>query len=401
MNIVVINSGSSSLKFAVYQAREAQSQTQTLDALTLCVHGHFSGIGSQGREAVSLHDACGGELPASVLAPAATHSAALASLMAWLETDQRKATVIGHRVVHGGCHYRVPIEVTTEHLEALSQLNSLAPLHQPHGLAPIKHLLQRHPEVVQIACFDTAFHAEQPAMARHFALPRELTEKGIIRYGFHGLSYDYISRVMKGYLPDEANKKRVIVAHLGNGASLCALLDGRSVASTMGFTALEGLPMGTRSGSIDPGVVLHLMQQEGMSPKEVEALLYQRSGLLGMSGISGDVRELLESSAPEAWEALSLYAYRIAREIGSLAAALGGLDQLIFTAGVGENAAYVREQIIKQCAWLGLALDHSANAVNATCISSADSKVGAWVIPTDEARMIAWYCVQSMHSRSV
>lgn len=399
MQIMVINSGSSSIKFGLYLAHN--EAPLTLDALTLKVEGHFSGIGSRGREAVHLNDAQGNDLSLNDLAPSTSHGEALSSLMAWLEADKNGSiAVIGHRVVHGGRDYQAPIKVTAEHLDALGGLNSLAPLHQPHGLAPIIHLMQRYPEVAQIACFDTAFHAEQPNVARHFALPRELTQKGLIRYGFHGLSYDYISRVLDNYLPEEASKKRVIVAHLGNGASLCALQNKRSVASTMGFTALEGLPMGTRSGSVDPGLVLHLIQQEGMTPEEVETMLYKRSGLLGVSGISGDVRELLESNAPEAEEALSLYAYRIAREIGSLAAALGGLDQLIFTAGVGENAAYVREQVVRQCAWLGVALDSEANDRNSHCISPADSPVGAWVIPTDEARMMAWYCAQFMRQYS-
>jgi len=396
---MVINSGSSSIKFALYLA--PNEAPLTLDALTLKVEGHFSGIGSRGREAVHLHDAQGKILSLDGLAPSATHEEALSSLMAWLEAGENGSlAAIGHRVVHGGRDYQAPIKVTAEHLGALSELNSLAPLHQPHGLAPIKQLVQRYPDVAQIACFDTAFHTEQPSVARHFALPRELTQKGLIRYGFHGLSYDYISRVLDSYLPEEASKQRIIVAHLGNGASLCALQNRHSVASTMGFTALEGLPMGTRSGSVDPGLVLHLIQQEGMSPEEVETMLYKRSGLLGVSGISGDVRELLESDAPEAEEALSLYAYRIAREVGSLAAALGGLDQLIFTAGVGENAAYIREQVVKQCAWLGVALDSSANALHAARISPACSKVGAWIIPTDEARMMAWYCAQFMRQCS-
>ncbi|UXZ55446.1 acetate/propionate family kinase [Halomonas sp. 7T] len=399
MQIMVINSGSSSIKFGLYLA--PNEAPLTLDALTLKVEGHFSGIGSRGREAVRLNDAQGEALSLGGLAPSATHEEALSSLMAWLEADENGSiAAIGHRVVHGGRDYQAPIKVAAEQLDALSELNSLAPLHQPHGLAPIKQLVQRYPDVAQIACFDTAFHAEQPSVARHFALPRELTQKGLIRYGFHGLSYDYISRVLDSYLPEEASKQRIIVAHLGNGASLCALQNRRSVASTMGFTALEGLPMGTRSGSVDPGLVLHLIQREGMSPEEVETMLYKRSGLLGVSDISGDVRELLESDAPEAEEALSLYAYRIAREIGSLAAALGGLDQLIFTAGVGENAAYIREQVVKQCAWLGVALDSSANALHAARISPACSKVGAWIIPTDEARMMAWYCAQFMHQRS-
>lgn len=399
MQIMVINSGSSSIKFGLFEAPDAGPLP--LEGVVLQVEGVFSGIGSPGREAVRLKDGHGNLMPIDGLLPASTHLDALTALIAWMEADSaHPIAAIGHRVVHGGRDYQMPIKVTSSHLAALSELSSLAPLHQPHGLAPIEHLMQRFPDVAQIACFDTAFHAEQPSVARHFALPRELTQKGLIRYGFHGLSYDYISRVLDDYLPFDECKERVIVAHLGNGASLCALHNKRSVASTMGFTALEGLPMGTRSGSVDPGLVLHLIQQEGMSPEEVEAMLYKRSGLLGVSGISGDVRELLESGAPEAEEALSLYAYRIAREIGSLAAALGGVDQLVFTAGVGENAAYVREKVITQCEWLGVALDRDANAGNEYRISSAHSTLGAWVIPTDEARMMAWYCAQHIREHS-
>ena len=246
----------------------------------------------------------------------------------------------------------------------------------------------------QVACFDTAFHAQQSDVVRRYALPRELSDRGLLRYGFHGLSYDYIQRVLVDYLPPEAPRGRVIVAHLGNGASLCAMHNGQSVSSTMGFSAVEGLPMGTRSGSVDPGLVLHLLDHEGMSSAEVSDLLYRRSGLLGVSGISGDMQVLLASNAAEADDAIELYCHRIAHEIGGLVADLGGLDQLIFTAGIGEHAAEVRARVVQRCAWLGAELDTDANTQHGPCITTSSSRLGAWVIPTDEARMIAWHSIQ-------
>lgn len=387
-HILTLNSGSSSLKFALYP----QTGAESLDTLTPRYRGKFTGLNG-GTPRLTLQDGEGrtvamgmGELPARLELPGAT-----ARLLRWLDDlPDLSLAAVGHRVVHGGRDYHHPVALTPEITAALSELEPLAPLHQPFCLAPVASLAERYPDLPQVACFDTAFHADQPEVARHFALPRELTERGLIRYGFHGLSYDYINRVLPKHL-GEARRERVIVAHLGNGASLCAIHDGTSVASTMGFTAIDGMPMGTRSGSLDPGLVLHLIQQEGMSVDEVTELLYKRSGLLGVSGISGDMRELLESPAPEAHEAVALYAYRAVREIGSLAAALGGLDQLVFTAGIGERAAPVREAICRGCEWLGLALDADANRRDARRISSADSRVGAWVIPTDEERMIAWY----------
>ena len=387
-HILTLNSGSSSLKFALYPLAGADS----LDTLSPRYRGKFSGLNG-GKPRLTLKDGEGnpvdvdmGELPERLELPDAT-----ARLLRWLDDLPDLAlAVVGHRVVHGGRAYHRPVLLTPEIIDALSDLESLAPLHQPFCLAPVAPLAERYPELPQVACFDTAFHADQPEVARQFALPRELTARGLIRYGFHGLSYDYINQVLPHHLGD-APRERVIVAHLGNGASLCAIHDGTSVASTMGFTAIEGMPMGTRSGSLDPGLVLHLIQQEGMSVEEVTELLYKRSGLLGVSGISGDMRELLDSPAEEAREAIELYAYRAVREIGGLAAALGGLDQLVFTAGIGERAGPVREAICRGCEWLGLELDPDANRRNASRISTADSRVGAWVIPTDEERMIAWY----------
>ena len=387
-HILTLNSGSSSLKFALYPLAGADA----LDDLSPHYRGQFSGLNG-GTPRLTLKDGAGsplevdmGELPERLGLPGATER-----LLGWLDgLPELSLAAVGHRVVHGGQEYHRPVLLTPEITAELGELEPLAPLHQPFCLAPVAPLAERYPDLPQVACFDTAFHAGQPDVARRFALPRELTERGLIRYGFHGLSYDYINQVLPAHLGD-ASRERVVVAHLGNGASLCAIRHGKSVASTMGFTAIEGMPMGTRSGSLDPGLVLHLIQQEGMSVEAVTELLYKRSGLLGVSGISGDMRELLASSADEAREAVALYAYRAAREIGSLAAALGGLDQLVFTAGIGEHAGPVREAICRGCEWLGLELDPSANDRDARCISTADSRVGAWVIPTDEERMIAWY----------
>lgn len=387
-HILTLNSGSSSLKFALYPLESADA----LDTLTPRYRGTFSGLNG-GTPKLSLEDDEGqpvdvdmDDLPDTLDLPGA-----IERMLRWLDSlSELSLAVVGHRVVHGGRDYHRPVALTSEITAALKALESLAPLHQPYCLAPVEPLAERYPDLPQVACFDTAFHAHQPDVARHFALPREMTERGLIRYGFHGLSYDYINQVLPRHLGD-ARRERVIVAHLGNGASLCALRDGTSVATTMGFTAIEGMPMGTRSGSLDPGLVLHLIQQEGMDAEEVSELLYKRSGLLGVSGISSDMRELLESDAPEAREAVDLYTYRAVREIGSLAAALGGLDQLVFTAGIGENAAPVREAICQGCEWLGVTLDAEANRQGARRISQAESRVGAWVIPTDEERMIAWY----------
>jgi acetate kinase len=270
----------------------------------------------------------------------------------------------------------------------LERLVPLAPLHQPHNLAPIRTLLERSPELPQVACFDTAMHRSNPAVAQMFALPFELTESGVRRYGFHGLSYEYIASVLPRFDARAAQGKTVVL-HLGNGASMCALQAGRSVASTMGFTAVDGLPMGTRSGALDPGVVLYLMDERGMDARAVEKLVYQESGLLGVSGVSSDMRELLESDAPRARLAVDLFVYRIGRELGSLAAALGGLDAVVFTAGIGERAAPIRERVCRQAAWLGLELDAQANAAHGPRISAASSRVAAWVIPTNEELMIA------------
>jgi acetate kinase len=279
-------------------------------------------------------------------------------------------------------------------LKDRAQFVPLAPLHQPHNLTPIRLLLERRPELPQVACFDTAFHRAQPELAQMFALPMELHEAGVQRYGFHGLSYEYIASVLPQLDPAAASG-RCVVLHLGNGASMCALSAGRSVASTMGFTAVDGLPMGTRCGSLDPGVILYLMDQRGMDARAIEKLVYSESGLLGVSGISSDMRVLLDSDAPGARMAIDLYVYRIRRELGSLAGALGGLDALVFTAGIGEHAAQIRQRICEDAGWLGVELDPAANARNGPCISTPASRVPVWVLPTNEELMIA------RHTRAV
>jgi acetate kinase len=295
---------------------------------------------------------------------------------------------LGHRVVHGGMRHSEPARVTPELLTELEELVPLAPLHEPHNLAPIRTAMRLNPELPQIACFDTAFHRTAPELEQAFALPYTLYEEGIRRYGFHGLSYEYIASVLPETAPEIADG-RVVVAHLGNGCSACAMQARRSVATTMGFTALDGIPMGTRCGVLDPGVVLHLMQQKGMTAETLVDLLYRRSGMLGVSGVSSDFRELLASDKPRARFAIDLFCYNAARHIGSLAAALGGLDGLVFTGGVGENAAAIREQICRASAWLGLELDTLANNRHQNKISTASSRVAAYVIKTDENLMIA------------
>jgi acetate kinase len=318
-------------------------------------------------------------------------------LLPWLR-DQlggRRLAGLGHRVVHGGPVHDRPERVTAGLLDDLERFCPLAPLHQPHNLAPIRTAIEKAPGLPQVACFDTAFHRTMSEVVQAFAIPITLAEKGIRRYGFHGLSYEYIASVLPQDAPAIA-EGRVIVAHLGNGASLCAMQAGRSVATTMGFSALDGLPMGTRCGELDPAVVLYLLQHGGMSTAEVENLLYRRSGMLGLSGISSDFRELLASSEPRARFAIDVFVHRVARGIGSLAAALGGLDGLVFTAGVGENAAPVRAAICQACAWLGIELDDSANEAHAPCITRAGSRVVAHVIPTNENLMIARHTLAAL-----
>lgn len=391
--ILVINSGSSSLKFAVFIVPEGGR----LMDLIPTYRGNFSGLGSWAT--FSLKDAEGQSVQGELSRPVPDdldHEGAISHLLAWLDFHPETADIdmVGHRIVHGGQDYSAPILLDDEIMADLEYLVPLAPLHEPFGLAPVYSLSTRRPGLPQVGCFDTAFHSGQPGVARAFPLPRRFCEAGMIRYGFHGLSYDYIYRTLINHglpSPAKGTASRIVIAHLGNGSSLCAIRDGHSVATTMGFTALDGLMMGTRSGSLDPGLLLHLIIQEGMSPEAVERLLYKESGLLGMSGISADMRDLLASDALEAREAVELYVYRIVREIGSMAAALGGLDHLVFTAGIGEHAPAVRAAVVEGCQWLGATLDTAANTDNAYSIAADDSRLGLWVIPTDEERMIAWY----------
>jgi acetate kinase len=295
---------------------------------------------------------------------------------------------VGHRVVHGGSKYLQPTRVTPQVMEDLRALAPLAPLHQPHNLDAIEAVSEGLPDVPQVACFDTSFHRGQSALAELVPLPAEIRNKGVLRYGFHGISYEYIASVLPKVAPAAAHG-RVIVAHLGSGASLCAMKDGKSIDCTMGFTALDGLCMGTRPGAVDPGVILHLIQGLGLTVKEVENILYKKSGLLGISGMSNDMRDLLASEAPGAKLAIDFFVYRAAQEIGAMAASLGGVDALVFTAGIGENSVEIRKRICEASAWLGIGLDAAANEKGGPCISRQISKVSAWTIPTNEELMIA------------
>jgi acetate kinase len=383
--ILVINAGSSSCKFSVFENAPDRP-------LVRGPQGQVDGFGrSSGRAAgFRVVDAQGHELTDREIG-GIDHASAVAIIHEWFVEHRGGATrlaAIGHRVVHGGLNYSAPVVVDAKVLADLEELIPLAPLHQPHNLAAIQAFAAVFAKIPQVACFDTAFHRTNPPLAQEFALPRDLTDKGVRRYGFHGLSYEYITSAFPGVAPECANGK-LIVAHLGNGASMCAIEHGRSVASTMGFTAVDGLPMGTRTGALDPGVILYLLQHEGLDAETIEQLIYERSGLLGVSGLSSDMRALLASDLPAAKEAIDLFVYRIGRELGSLTAALGGLEALIFTAGIGEHAAEVRARVCRDARWIGISLDEAANAAGGPCISRSDSRVSAWVIPTDENLMVA------------
>ena len=341
-----------------------------------------------GHAAFKAHDPTGGRLPDLELPAESDHRTALARLLDWLTKQTGSLVAVGHRVVHGGQRFSTPLRVDQASLAELNLLVPLAPLHQPHNLAAIQALLDAQPELPQIACFDTAFHSRLPSVARNFALPAELTDAGVHRYGFHGLSYEYIASVLPSVAGEQA-RRRIVVAHLGNGASLCALKNRQSVDTTMGLTALDGLPMGTRCGSLDPGVVLYLIAVENMPVGAVNDILYNRSGLLGVSGISNDMRTLLASTDPRAQAAVDLYVYRLKRELGALIGALEGLDGLVFTGGIGENAAPIRARLCESLQWLGVSIDLDANQANASCISHASSTIPVWVIPTNEELMIA------------
>lgn len=384
--ILVLNAGSSSLKFRGYEAGP--------DAPRLLLRGQVEGIGAEPHFTVS--DASGQRREEHRWAPGTRlgHEGAIAHIGDFLRSHGagHRLVAAGHRVVHGGVRFTRPILVTPAVIDELAALVPLAPLHQPHNLAPIRALAALRPDLPQVACFDTAFHRSAPETAQAFALPQEISARGVRRYGFHGLSYEYIASRLPELAPKAAGG-RTVVAHLGNGASMCALLAGRSVASTMGFTAVDGLVMGTRCGSIDAGAILYLMDELKMDTRAVEDLIYKRSGLLGVSGISGDMRTLLASTAPRARFAIELFTYRIGRELGSLAAALEGLDALVFTGGIGEHAAPIRERVCSHARWLGIELDAAANQAahpaDAPRISLEASRVPAWVIPTDEEGMIA------------
>jgi acetate kinase len=390
--ILVVNAGSSSIKFQLFEIGAR-------DHLGRLFKGQIEGIGTHPR--LRAKDDDGGVLidetwPA---ADVTTVAAALDKLVAFLrsEVGDKLPVAVGHRVVHGGPDYSAPTVITRQVIDRLERLVPLAPLHQPNNLAPIRAIMQRQPHVLQVACFDTAFHRGHPEVADRFAIPEPLYVEGVRRYGFHGLSYEYIARRLRDVAPEIA-EGRVVVAHLGSGASMCALSSGKSIESTMGFTALDGLPMGTRPGQLDAGVVLYLMSEKGMSAKEIEHLLYDDCGLKGLSGISNDVRELLASDDPRAKLALDYFTYRIALFAGLLASAMGGIDAFVFTAGIGENAPTIREEVAQRLAWLGLELSAKANANGELKISRKRSRIACYVIPTDEELMIAEHTLEALRA---
>jgi acetate kinase len=386
--ILVVNAGSSSLKFSVFLDGESPEPLVRGQLEGLLLQPCFSARDRAGAVVGEHEWASGTRLG---------HDGAIEFLFAWGQGGAlrgHRIVAAGHRVVHGGLRFTRPVAITADVLAALETFVPLAPLHQPHNLAAIEAIVKRAPGLPQVACFDTSFHRTQPAVAQMFALPRHYAEEGVIRYGFHGLSYEYIASVLHD-TDARAAAGRTVVAHLGNGASMCAMKGGKSIASTMGFTAVDGLPMGTRCGALDPGVLLYLMDRYNMDARGLEKLIYQQAGLLGVSGISSDMRTLLASPDRHAAEAIDLFVYRIGRELGSLAAALGGLDALVFTGGIGEHAAAIRARVCRDAVWLGLELDAAANEGGGPRISRAGSRVAAWVIPTNEELMIA------RHTRSL
>ncbi len=397
--IIVFNAGSSSLKFSLFPITAGE-----LGLSAPWLHGQIDGLGTVAKPPSNLraHSPDGTLVLEHAWPDGLTDDEALAFLLDAVQPFLQGHTLwaAGHRILHGGVRYKDPVLLNDAVLAELDRLVPLAPLHQPHNLAPVRALQRVAPSLPQVGCFDTAFHADGPQVAQRFALPRELHDAGVRRYGFHGLSYEYIASCLPA-VDARAATGRTVVMHLGNGASMCAMLAGRSVGNSMGFTALEGLMMGTRCGNLDAGVLLWLMDERGMGARAIEHLLYQASGLLGVSGLSSDMRTLLDSDRTEAREAVELYVYRIGRELGSLAAALGGLDAIVFTAGIGEHAAPVRAQVCQQAAWLGVRLDEAANAGASALadgqsqrISAPDSGVAVWVMPTDEERMIAQHTLR-------
>ncbi len=385
--VLVLNSGSSSIKFRLFDSQG--------DGLDLRNRGQIEGLGTDPRFRADTSD---GE--ESVNLPAGTdHVQALEFLLEWLQPrlDAGQKLVIGHRVVHGGANFGVPVRINPEVIAELKKLEPLAPLHQPHNLAAIEAVARLDSSLPQVACFDTGFHAGHGKPVNQFALPADLYEQGVRRYGFHGLSYEFIATALQAGEPDLATG-RVIVAHLGNGASMCALKNGHSVESTMGFSALDGLMMGTRCGSIDAGVILYLLQEQNLNTQQISDLLYKKSGLLGVSGISNDMRVLLESQQPTAVEAIELYVHRIVREAGGLCAVLEGLDGLVFTGGIGEHAAQIRARVCERLGWLGIELEAQANLENRHLISSVNSRVKVCVIPTNEELMIAQHTLEILNT---
>jgi acetate kinase len=386
-SLLVLNAGSSSIKFALYRVEGGELHERVLGGqmADIVKSPQLIAVGAQGRHRESFPQATGDAQP---------HLQALHALLDWLEAHLHgtRLIAVGHRVVHGGERFLAPVGVDQAVIEGLQELIPIARLHQPYEIEAIRACRERSPEVPQIACFDTAFHSTLPRVARLFPLPRVLIDSGVRRYGFHGLSYSYIAQRLSGLLAQaghESESARAVVAHLGSGSSLCALQGGRSLATTMGFTALDGLMMATRSGSVDPGILLYLLQERGMSVTELSDMLYKRSGLLGVSASSADMRELLDRNDAYAREAVDLYVHSIVHEAGGLVASLEGLDALVFTAGIGEHAAPVRERVVRALGWLGIELDPAANARNALRISTRTSRVSVWVIPTDEELVIA------------
>jgi acetate kinase len=392
--LLVVNAGSSSVKFNVYVVGAGEG-------LFLMSRGQMDGIGTRPR--LRARDDRGATLiDTSFTAVEVPDVAEATSRVAgWLRGRYADANLVavGHRVAHGGPDYAAPVAVDGSVLTVLERFVSLAPLHQPHHLRPIRMLAERFPGLLQVACFDTAFHRAHPDVADRYALPDALYQEGIRRYGFHGLSYEYVAGRLLQVAPEIAGGA-VVVCHLGSGSSMCAIKDGRSVDSTMGFTALDGLPMGTRCGQLDPGIILYLLTEKGYRAKEVEELLYRQAGLRGLSGISNDVRDLLTSDDPRARLALDYFVYRVTRELGSLAAAMDGIDGVVFTAGIGENSAEIRARVCAHAGWLGLRLDDAANRAGGPRISAAGSRMSAWVIPTDEERMIARHTVAVWRARN-
>jgi acetate kinase len=386
-SLLTLNAGSSSIKVALFDA--AGDGDASLPAARWS--GQADGLGAGLKARLRVRDAQGQTLHDAVLdGVQASHKGALAALLEWhaQQADGGRIAAVGHRIVHGGADFVAPVRIDATVLDALAKLEPLAPLHQPHNLAGVRAAMAAFEGVPQVACFDTAFHAVQPEVNRRFALPRALHDAGVRRYGFHGLSYESIVAQFAGIAPDLA-QRRVIVAHLGNGASMCGIAQGHSVATTMTFSPLDGLTMGTRCGHIDAAVVLYLMRSHGMSADQVEALLFRESGLLGISGVSSDMRALEASAEPAAAEAIGHFAEQVVQHMGSLAAALRGVDAIVFTGGIGENAAPLRERILEDCEWLGVNVDAAANSGGATRLTTAESPVSAWVLRTDEEAVIA------------